>query len=560
MVDTARIISEFDVEVQIGRGWILTALRILAAEGLLIELPPGTPPGTPVDVTAVDIIFDQDPWDLEVVITIGGIPFPALADAELSEDGTELRITNNRTDDETVIPFALIDDLAGPPVMAKLRGDADHEPCLALLANLDLRTSPQSEEPLPEGEHLPRGQVALATSFLPSGVDLAVGIGATTFPRFANDIWHTELRAPDGTHPLPDADDPKGTWNAVSAAPQPGRLRITLVGEVPIDLWPDATVRVDIYLTPTVEDGVAGFRLDVDTDVDTGLLGDLFAGFLGGFLGLLLGALTGGALLPFIVGGFVAGVLVLEIAEMVVAGIVTRTVKARIDGESVPPPVTCDDAVVVLALPGDDDGGFALGALDAIPASVRIATEEPDPLHRRHILVVNRYDAAVVDGNGIAFTATAASGEAFEPVRATLVDAVRPDEGQPLTTLVYDTADAQGVQIAVAEVVARATEDDLATPLKPARPLGMVRPVIPGGRIPVVCLTPQAIRRAETVITDVRFTTGLELTVPEAVTLQDAGALVLPGLQLIHPSNASPYFRSQPDESTDNNFETMPLF
>ena len=560
MVDTARIMSEFDVEVQIGRGWILTALRILADEGLLIELPPGTPPGTAVDVTAVDIIFDQDPWDLDVVITIGGIPFPTLADAELSEDGTELRITNNRTDDQSVIPFALIDDLAGPPVMVKLRGDADHEPCLALLANLNLRASPQSGEPLPEGEHLPRGQVALATSFLPSGADLAVGIGATTFPRCANDIWHTELRAAVGTHPLPDAEDRRGTWSVVSAAPQPGRLRITLVGEVPIDIWPDATVRIDIHLTPTVEDGVVGFRLDIDTDVDTGILGDLFAGFLGGLLGLLLGALTGGALLPFIAGGFVAGVLVLEIAEMVVAGIVTRTVKARIDGEPVPPPVICDNGVVVLALPGDDDGGFALGALDAIPASVRIATDNSDPLHLRHIMVVNTYDSAVVDGNGIAFTATAAGGEAFEPVRASLVDAVRPDEDQALTDLVYDTAAAQGVRIGVGEVVARAAEDELATPLKPARFRGVVRPVVPGGRIPVVCLTPQAIRRAETVITDIRFTTGLELTVAEAVMLQDAGALVLPGLQLIHPSNASPYFRSKPDDSADNNLESMPLF
>ncbi len=115
MVDTARIMSEFDVEVQIGRGWILTALRVLAGEGLLIELPPGAPPGTAVDVTAVDIIFDQDPWDLDVVITIGGIPFPTLADAELSDDGTELRITNNRTDDESVIPSPCSTTWPAPP-------------------------------------------------------------------------------------------------------------------------------------------------------------------------------------------------------------------------------------------------------------------------------------------------------------------------------------------------------------------------------------------------------------------------------------------------------------
>jgi hypothetical protein len=78
MVDTSRIVSKFDIEAQIGRGWILTALRVLASEGLLVDLPPGTPPDTPVDVTAAEIIFDQDPWDLDFVIAIGGIPIPHL--------------------------------------------------------------------------------------------------------------------------------------------------------------------------------------------------------------------------------------------------------------------------------------------------------------------------------------------------------------------------------------------------------------------------------------------------------------------------------------------------
>ncbi len=61
-------------------------------------------------------------------------------------------------------------------------------------------------------------------------------------------------------------------------------------------------------------------------------------------------------------------------------------------------------------------------------------------------------------------------------------------------------------------------------------------------------------------VTDIRFTTGLELTVPEAVMLQDSGVLVLPRLQLIHPSNARPYFRSRPDNFRDNNFEGLPRF
>jgi hypothetical protein len=81
-----------------------------------------------------------------------------------------------------------------------------------------------------------------------------------------------------------------------------------------------------------------------------------------------------------------------------------------------------------------------------------------------------------------------------------------------------------------------------------------------GGRLPVVCLRPEAIRRDGNVITDIRFTTGLELTVPETVMLQDAGVLVLPGLQLIHPANAPPYYRAEPDSSTSNNFEELPEF
>ncbi len=560
MVDTSRISSEFDVEVQIGSGWILTALRILAAEGLLIELPPEVPPGSEVDVSAVTIVFDQEPWDLDVIITIAGLPFPTLAAMELSADGKELTITNNRTDDEAVIPFDVLQSLAAPPVMVKLPGDDGHDPCLALLANLDLRSNPQGEDPLPAGEHEARGQVDLATSFLPTGVDLVVGIGSATLPRFANDVWHTQLRAADGSHPLPDEDDPKGTWHGVEANFELGTMRLTMVGEVPIDLWPDATVQVDIYLTPTVEGGVAGFRLDIETDVDTGVLGDIFSGVIGGLLGLLLGALTGGALLPFVVGGFIVGILVLEIAEIVVAGIVTRTVQARIDDEVVPPPLTCDQGVVVLALSNNDEGGFALGALDAIPASVRIATEEPDPLHLRHILVVNSYDSVVVNTRGMAFTATATQGEVFEPVRAALVGTVRTGDGQALTALVYDTADTRGVELAVSEAVARAAEDDLATPLKPKIFPGVFQFVIPPGRIPVACLLPEAIRRAKTVVTDVRFTTGLELTVPEAVMLQESGVLVLRDLQLIRPSNASPYFRSKPDDFRDNNVESLPSF
>ncbi|MQA14608.1 MAG: hypothetical protein GEV09_10670 [Pseudonocardiaceae bacterium] len=262
MVTTTRIRSGFDVELQLGRGWVLTALQTLATEGLLLTPPPPLPPDADVAVADVAVVFEPDGWDLKVDLVIGGLPYSALAGIELSADGAELVVTNDSTADVSTIPFDVLDGLAGVPTLVKLRGDAAHEPCFAVLANLDLRASPQSADPLPEGEHVARGEALLAQSFLPAGTDVAVGIGQATFPRFANDIWHTDLRAADGSHPLPDAENKIGTWHAASSAPEPGGIRMTLVGEVPIDVWPDATVTVDVYLRPQVVDGAITFSLD----------------------------------------------------------------------------------------------------------------------------------------------------------------------------------------------------------------------------------------------------------------------------------------------------------
>lgn len=559
MVTTTRIRSGFDVELQIGRGWVLVALQTLAAEGLLLTPPPPLEPDARVAVDDVTVMFEPDGWDLKVDLVIGGLPFSALAGIELSESGTELVVTNDTTDDVSTIPFDVLDDLAGVPTLVKLRGDDTHEPCFALLANLDLRAGPQDGDPLPAGEHLPRGQALLAQSFPPAGTDVAVGIGQQSFPRFANDIWHTTLRAADGSHPLPDAENAIGTWHVASSAPEPGRIRITLVGEVPIDLWPDATVTVDVHLSPRVVDGAITFSLELDTDIDTGLLGDLFGGVVGGLIGLLLGLITGGALLPVIGAGFFAGVLAVEIAEAVAGGIVKRRVRAAVDGEPVPPQLSCDDGVVVEAIPSSDDGGLALGVLSAIPRSVTIASTDPDALHRRHLQVTTDYQSVTADGNGLAFTGTARAGEAFEPTRSALVAGVRSEEGD-LATLVYRAADGADVALDVAEAQARAADDELTPPLRLVPVPSGSDILLRGGRLPVVCLSPVAIRRGDTVVTDIRFGTGLELAVPETVELQDGGVLVLPDLQLIHPVNADPYYRSAPDDTTENNFENLPPF
>ena len=82
----------------------------------------------------------------------------------------------------------------------------------------------------------------------------------------------------------------------------------------------------------------------------------------------------------------------------------------------------------------------------------------------------------------------------------------------------------------------------------------------PGGRLPSVCVQAVAIRRSESVVTDIEFSTGLVLSVPEAVELQDSGAIVLRDLQLIHPESGNPYFRSNAYADLENNFENLPTF
>ena len=83
---------------------------------------------------------------------------------------------------------------------------------------------------------------------------------------------------------------------------------------------------------------------------------------------------------------------------------------------------------------------------------------------------------------------------------------------------------------------------------------------IPAGKLVTPCVRTQAIRRKNTIVTDLQFTSGVDLRVADSIRLQDAGALVVEGLQLIHPTNANPYYRSFADSSVDNNLESKPLF
>jgi hypothetical protein len=563
MIDTTRIQTGFDVEVQLGGGWFRVALQALADQGLLLPdpPPPPIPPGAQIEITEVQVVFDPPERDLRVALTIDGFPLTLLGSLSLSDDGTELIVATDLPGVETTVPVEVFDDLAELPTLTKVPGEDAFAPAIVLLANLDLQASPQDEEPLPDGEFVPRGDAGLAVSFLPLDRDLVVGVGRATFPRFANDVWHSQLRTEDGSHPFPNEHDPQGTWNEVRVAPRDGSIRITLIAEVPvdsplIDVIPDPTITVHIDLTPELRDGLPTFAMELDTDLDLGLLGVLLAAFVGGVIGFLIGLAVGGPLLGAGI-GIAAGVIVLEVAEAIVSGVIERKVRASLDGQPLPPVLSCDQEVVVEATP-EDEGGIVLGALDAIPRSIPIHLDQPDPLHERRIVITTNYEEVGVNSSGMAFAGSATPAERFTPLRAAPVGRNRQDGDGTLESLVYRAEDGTLVEVAIDEVFARMTE--LVPPLRLIPLPGEASIRVPGEKLASVCVRPTDIRRRKTVVTDIRFSTGLDLRVPEAVALQDAGAIVASGFQLIHPSNASPYFRAFADGSTDNNFESLPRF
>jgi hypothetical protein len=533
MIDTTRIQTGFDVEIQLGGGWFRVALQALAGQNLLLPdpPPPPIPPGAQVEISDVQVVFEPPDRDLRVALTIDGFPLVLLCSLELSEDGTELIVTTDRPGIGTTIPFGVLDDLASPPTLTKVAGEDGVAPAMVVLANLDLQASPQDEEPLPDGEFLLRGDAGLARSFLPSDRDLVVGLGQATFPRFANDIWQTPtesggLRAEDGSHPFPNQDDPQGKWNDVSVTPRRNCIRTTLHAEVPvdsplIDVIPDGKITVTIDLRPDIVDGTPTFAMEFDTDIDFGLLGDLLAAFVGGVIGFLIGLAAGGPLIGAGI-GIVVGVIVLEVTEAIVSGVVKRKVRASLEGQQPPPPVlSCDNDVVVEATL-EDEGGIVLGAIDAIPRSIAIHLDEPDPLHERRILISTTYEELEMNASGLALAGAATPAESFTPLRATLVDQNREDGDGALRSLVYRAEDGTLVELPVDQVFAPMTE--LAPPLKLVSLPGEADIRLPGEKLGSVCLHPTGIRRKETVVTDIRFSTGLELRVLEAVALQDAGA------------------------------------
>lgn len=565
MIDTSRISSGFDIEFQLGKGWFITALNGLAEKGVLV--PPGTPglpDGADIEVSDVEITFDTPDQDLDITILIGGLfPVSVQAAISLSDDGSELILENSLSSDPTRVPFGALSGLAGSPELIKLAGDDNHEPVIAILANMDIRASSQNGAPLPAGEHLARGDSSNALSFLPNGKHITLGVANDVLQRFANDIWHNQLAGSNGGHPFPDEDNRQGDWQSVSMSVNNDRITTTLraVAEIDtpiIDLIPDPDITITVDLIPVLEDGNLSFQIEVDSSVDFGLLGDVLAAFIGGLVGFIIGLFTGNPIGGAVTGA-VIGVVVLEVGEVIVGGVIAKEIQAKIDDEPLVQFYKCKNDVVHLATIPDQGQGLNLGFLDSLPTSIPIYTDNPDPLYERVILVQNHFDQVTLNGNGFALEGDSLIQERFTPVDASLVN--KTVAGDALSSLFYRTTDGVEQELTLADVLDRASEDGVPEPLNlmDSTEDDLIERK-QDGKIPVACMHPTAIHREATIITEIRFTTGLELSTLDTIRLQDAGVLILPGLQLIHPSNGRPYYRAPADDSIENNFESLPEY
>lgn len=546
MIDLTRVQSGFDAELMIGKEWLLTAIQALQENGV-IELPLN------MTIADVEIIDDQD-WDLRISTNLGITEL-----ARMTINNGMFRFETGTTNEVFEIPMPTFGQLAATPVLKKVLGSNGYENAMALLINLGIRASAQGGDPLAAGEHLQRGFPDSTVSFLPEGQHIALGIPRVSFERFANNIWHTELRDVDGSHPLPKPGmDKKGKWKRVKTGVSQKRIKFTIKGEVPIDWWPDADVDLEIILKPKLVDGKLTFSLDTDLDVDTGFWGDVLAFTIGALAALTIGLLSGGALLIPAVATGIGAVVFLEVGEYVAGEIFERMLTAsdsrgrRIAGKM------CDDHVVKVIVPKPPDDGFSIGLLDALPTSIPIFVDQDDPLFTKTVTVKANFDEKEMNRHGLAVAGKSSIGEVFNPKVARLVESEYLNE--ELKSLKYIKSGGEEVELSLEEVLDRLSTNDLKPPLKYFTVMGGVDLKLPYGKLITACLTPTHIKREKTVIKRIKFNSGLELDTQDAIKLQDNAGIYLWGLELIHPVDGNPYFRAPANESTDDNFEELPEF
>jgi hypothetical protein len=574
MIDTSRITSDYDFELQLGSGWFMTAITELHERNLLIKpenIPNWLPDDLIISVDKVEIRSEKEYDIYLLLITNYDFEVEVHISLSISEDGSNLILTpklliKQGEEDSIYIPLnSIADDLAEPIKLIKLKGDELHENVICIVGNMDLRTSDQRFEPLEEPSFLPRGNINDVQSFLPIGKHIAIGISTNSLDRIANDIWHKQLTDEDGKHPFPDKENKMGHWKSVTIKESKygphnlSRLLVKLeaiayVDTPLIDIIKDPEITINIYLTPIINDGKLTFETEVTSDVEFGVFGSLIAAAIGGFIGI----------------GLIGGVIILKVGESIIADtVVTKKVKGLISMKSHQFYAPKDEVLHFATILGN---GFNLGFLDSLPSSIPIHNDNPDLIHMRTIFVTNSYDTIIIDDNGLAIGGGTTITERYTPENAKLCDLIR--EGENIAELIYKNKDGVESSFPIEEILERAKNDEVQEPLKAQEVKDVLKSLNLGladedievlmykkdGKIPIVCLYPEAIKRENSIITNIRFSTGLELKTKETVFLQNSGVVILPNLQLIHTKNGGSYYRAKADNTTENNFESLPTF
>lgn len=183
----------------------------------------------------------------------------------------------------------------------------------------------------------------------------------------------------------------------------------------------------------------------------------------------------------------------------------------------------------------------------SIPDRITVSNDQRDPFFNCLYDLVNQYVEVKVDTHGMSLAGNVVLEAVNEPTDVMIIDKMRgqgANSWNGLVTLTYHTQTHGDIEMEIHEVLRR-------VPLREIARVGM---------------NPTHIRREESVVSDIRFSSGLDLFTSESVALQTIGALVVNGYQLIREYQkqngllVSAHYRARANDQLDDNFESLPQF
>lgn len=558
MIDNTRIKSGYDVEVLLGADYFLTIFQaaheagqipasfqvaqgdqlitvtvarphdaaILQGDdanleltmGLTIELPDAA---EPINIDAgVEFLIS---FSKETGVSISFVRFDSSIRGTLvsfvgEEKVLELEESLRASSDKTLqVDFSEAEQL----VQRVLPGQVEPaiQPAIALYLNLNLKVA--SQDGPPESEFIERGNADLGVSFLVKDRAYAIGVSPQTFERFANDAFHGFFQEGENSHPLLQDGKPVGEYKSIRMEPKDdGFVRITVRFRGFVKHFPDAPVKVEFNLRSSIVDGRLHFDVELENfDADAGLLGDVIAYLCGGALAVIALAILGpGAvvLMPILQSGAIVGIEII----------------ANRKG---------DENEGTAAEGGDDIRADVSSAFSAFPTRVELFVDKRDQFFTRHLFLQCRFQDVVINKEGMSMSGrTFIDRTTFFPQtdiksRSRGTDA---DSRLGISTLTYRLHDFINVTLTMAEVFRRISKNEIAR----------------------VDLEPTNTRRSDTIVTDIKFESGVDFSVAEIIALDDERIIRLPGYQIIDPKGANVYVRSAPDKRKQNNLEELPTF